>query len=133
MAVIRGCSGKVKIGGTAVGNLTDWEFSEQATDIDVSTMGSCSKSYTAGAVETEGTISCFWDPADAIQTTSMDIDGTNVALTIFPDGDASGKKYFSFSSVTFKGAEWAANGVDGSVTFNASFKANAQKTIGTVT
>lgn len=98
MAVIRGCLGKVKSGATPdlVGNVTAFNFSEAAEEIDTSVMGSCTSSSEAGSVKTTGSITVYWDPADTGQGNFAA--GSTVNLELYPEGDTTGDIKFTSST-----------------------------------
>lgn len=130
MAVTRGCFGKVKSGATPdlVAEVRDWSFDESADVIDVSSIGSCTKTKTVGAINTSGTINCWWDPADTGQGNF--VIGDIIALELHPGGDASGTTYYEtataiISSISRRG------GVDGAAEANFSFEVNGGMTTST--
>ena len=108
----RGCSGKVYTGSvlTATGataevaDVTEWSFESNAEQLDSSVMGACTKSFTAGPVETSGTLTCNWAQAvfsskDAEQAL-LEAVGTNVKLVLYPAGTSVGNtKYTALSAL----------------------------------
>lgn len=94
MAQFRACNGVIKVGAgpTVVGELRNWSFSQEADEIDVSSMGSCTKASQAGAVKTSVEVASWWDPADAGQI--LFVPGDEIAVQIFPDGEGSGKTQY---------------------------------------
>lgn len=99
MAQFRACNGVIKIdtvppsGQQTVGELRSWSRNEEADEIDVSSMGSCTKASQAGAVKTSVECAAWWDPSDLGQV--MFVTGNEVALEIFPDGEGSGKTAYT--------------------------------------
>lgn len=131
MSTIRGCRGKVKSGATpdAVGELTNWRYSESAAQIDVSEMGACVKKFDVGAVQTTGVIEFWWDPADTGQGNF--VVGSAIDLELYPDGDATGKSYKEGNG-TIQQIDVDGGGVDGVVRASASFFVNGALTDSTV-
>lgn len=108
----RGCSGTVYTGSVltatgataAVADVTEWSFESTAEQLDSSVMGACTKSFTAGPVETSGTLVCNWAQAvfaskDAEQAL-LEAVGTNVKLVLYPAGTTVGNtKYTALSAL----------------------------------
>lgn len=108
----RGCSGTVYTGSVltatgataAVADVTEWSFESTAEQLDSSVMGACTKSFTAGPVETSGTLTCNWAQAvfaskDAEQAL-LEAVGTNVKLVLYPAGTTVGNtKYTALSAL----------------------------------
>jgi len=94
MSTTRGCKGVVKAGPTptVVAEITAWDFTETADEIDTSSMGTCTKKSDAGAVKTAGNITCFWDASDAGQ--NLLIVGEKVYVELYPGGDTNGLTYY---------------------------------------
>lgn len=95
MAQFRACNGVVKVGAgpTIVGELRSWSANQEADEIDVSSMGSCTKASQAGAVKTSVEVAAWWDPADSGQV--LFVPGDEIALEIHPDGEGSGKTAYT--------------------------------------
>ena len=103
MSVIRGCFGVVRAGAgpTVVGEMRRWEYSERAERIDTSIMGNCTKRFTAGAKETTGRLSMWWnliaaasDPAGDAGQDLLNV-GDSIALELHPNGTGTGKPQLS--------------------------------------
>lgn len=131
----RGCLGKVKVNATtgatgtglqAVGLIRDWNFEETAEQIDASVMGSCAKSYEAGATATTGQITAWWDADDAGQ--AIFVIGNKVQLRIYPRGSGSGADYYRAASATITSKGHTGGGVDGIVTRTIGFAVNGAMT-----
>lgn len=89
MGTIRGCQGKATVDSNPLGEMRQWEYTETAERIDASIMGDCTKKFVAGAKETTGTFTCWWDIiADAGQAALLI--GNSVALALHPAGTGTG-------------------------------------------
>ena len=135
MAVTRGCNGIIKIKDAAataaaarIYRVRNWEINEDAERLDSSEVGDCTKQYTAGAVETTGTIQCWWDTA---ATSNQDdvVVANDVYIEIYPGGSGSGNSYFAtptgganINNVVKTG------GVEGIVEMNFSYSVNGAMT-----
>ena len=92
MGVTHGNDGIVKIGANAVAEIQSWTLNEEISLEPTAAMGATAKTYIAGgptgwSVEIE----CNWDDADTTGQDLMTV-GSTVALTLYPQGDASGDK-----------------------------------------
>lgn len=134
MAVKRGCLGVVQIsaastgGHTAIGNLTDWSYNQTSERIDASAMGTCTKAYEAGAIETTVEISCWWDGDNAPQ--ALLDPGDTVHLRIYPEGTGSGANWYKTPSggAVVLSVERSGGGVDGLVSMRATLAVNGGMT-----
>jgi len=95
MAQFRACNGVVKVGASpqVVGELRNWAFSQEADEIDTSSMGTCTKSSQAGAVKTSIEVAVWWDPDDVGQLDF--VPGDEIAIEIFPDGEGAGNTAYT--------------------------------------
>lgn len=141
MAAVRGCQGKVYASTTTgspaeVADITEWSFESSAEQLDASVMGSCTKEFVAGPVETQVQLTCNWaqDPvasADAEQVLLAQV-GNNVQLVLYPAGTAVGKRKYTAASALIQSVRIGAQ-VSGFVTANMSLFVNGAMTQGTVT
>lgn len=133
MATIRGCFGIVLAGGsdTNVGEIRTWEYTESAQRIDASVMGNCTKKFVAGAKETTGRITAWWnlgpgtDPTQDAGQALLTV-GASVALKLHPNGTGSGKPELS-GTVTITEVGASAD-VDGIVQANFGFALDGEWT-----
>lgn len=96
MATTRGCFGQVTVDANVIGELRSWELTETAEEIDVSSMGSCVKTYQSGPVEASGTFTCWLDDSDAGQS-ALAV-ATEAVVLLWPAGAGSGLAQRSFSA-----------------------------------
>lgn len=100
MAVTRGCSGIIKVKDAAatgsaarIYQIRDWSYSESAERLDSSQIGACTKTYTAGAVETTVNITAWWDTTSGANQAQMTV-ANDVYVEIYPAGTGSGSTYY---------------------------------------
>ena len=135
MAVTRGCLGIIKVKDLAATGATgrmyevrDWEYSESAERLDSSQIGDCTKRFTAGAVETTGTINVWWDPAATSNQTDMTI-ANDITFSLYPGGSGSGNTYYKTPTGGANVNELSrTGGVDGIVESSFSFSVNGALT-----
>lgn len=138
---VRGCLGTVHCattGGTlaAIADVTEWSFESTAENIDASVMGSCTKSFVGGPVETSGTITCHWNgPTNSsfdAEQALMGAAGTNVKITLFPAGTTVGYRKYVITSALISSARHSAS-VNGFVESTFNFFVNGAVTGSAVT
>jgi len=127
MSTTRGCKGVIKVGDTpiVVLELTDFDFTETADEIDTSSMGTCSKKSEAGAIKTAGNFTCFWDASDAGQ--NLLVVGESINVEIYPGGDATGMTYYKGNVIMF--THGISSSVGGVVSQPYGFSVNGKLTV----
>lgn len=129
MARHTGKEGSITVGGTAVGEITDFSFEERAATIDNRALGLTWDEHTVGSKSWDGTANAQIDPADAGQAALTN--GAAVALVLYVEGTSSGKRRYSGNvSVTSLGVGVAGNNEHSTVAF--AFKGDGALTIDTV-
>ena len=115
MPAYRGCKGDISVGitPTVVGEVTAFDFTETAQEIDTTSMdGTCAASSQAGTIKTTGSVTMNWDYTDAGQ--NLVITGEYLVLEISPNGTTVGEpKYEGVALVLTKGATSEVNGIIG--------------------
>lgn len=95
MTAATGRFGKLKVGPTptAVGELRNWRFGAQGSEIDSSIMGTGNARSDVGPISNTGGADVYWDPADAGQL--LIVVGQEVDIELYPDNDTTGKTLYS--------------------------------------
>lgn len=91
-----GNDGVVMAGANAVGNLREWSLDISGDEIDVPAMGDTARQRLPGKPNVQGTITVWYDDADAGQGALTQ--GSSVALELRPRGDGSGLPEFTLST-----------------------------------
>ncbi len=131
MAVVRGCNGEVWAGPTPtqVGEVTNWTFEETSEQIDASAMGTCTKKFEAGAVQTTGSIDLWYDSTDTGQ--DLLVVGSKIDIVLRPEGTGSGLPEFTGNATILSNSVTA--NVDTIVSKAIGFAVNGAMTEGTQT
>jgi len=120
MASYRGCLGTVKVTDTAIAEIRSWNFDQTVEIIDASAMGSCDKVKKAGMKDATGSVTCFWDDADAAQ--ALIVVEAEVELKLYPRGSAiTGSKFVTLTAIISSVGESAS--YDGLVEMTFNFEA----------
>ena len=130
MAITRGCYGTVEVDAATVAEVKAWELNTSAEVLDSSAIGDCTKSYTVGAVDWSGTVSCWWDATDTNGQEAMDVGTTITTLSLQPEGDTTADVTYSGSAIITSIARSGA--VDSIVEANFSFQGTGTLTQGVV-
>lgn len=139
MSVKRGCLGKIfgsALSATAnseVDEVNSWSFEESAAQEDASKIGTCTKKFEAGAKQTTGQITVWWEPAATGNQGAFSV-GEKVNLALYPGGNGSGDTYYK--TTTGEGATITSvsrsGGVDGLAGSVFGFSVNGGLTATTV-
>jgi len=95
MAVLKGQNGVVKVGGTAVANVTSFSISEEADMLETTSLattvnGANGRTYIPGLRQISGTIDCNLDPSNA-QHMSFEVGSTvGIVLELNSGGAVAG-------------------------------------------
>jgi len=84
MATHHGKEGTIYVEGSAVAEVTSWEYNESANVVDDSQLIDTGKTFKATQKDGSGTIECHWDPADAEQLSLRS--GAEVEVSLYPTG-----------------------------------------------
>ena len=112
MARVVGKYGVVRVGATpdVVGELRSWEYTETATEIDASVMGTGIGNVEAGVKRTSGSITVWWarvtgatDPAPDAGQLLLTV-GATLAIELHPNGTGSGKPQLAGTGVVLEDA-----------------------------
>lgn len=98
MAVHKGSEGIVKIGANTIAEVKSYSVEENADTIETTSMGDSARTYVPSLTSFSGTIECHWDESDTTGQGAMTI-GAEVALNLYPEGDASGDTYYSGTAI----------------------------------
>lgn len=123
---MKGCSGVVLEGSNTIAEVTAYDITEDAEEIDASVMGSCTETTLTGKVKVSGTINMYYkrgtgasDPAPDTAQENLSA-GDTVSLEIRPNGTGSGKPQIDVASTVITQARIAGD-VGGLVTYAVSF------------
>ena len=110
MAATRGCYGVIKVkavGATSsaltIGQIKEWSNEETAEQVDTSSIGTCTKTFQAGAVGTNGSFSAYWSQSTGDNHALLAVGNENY-FEIYPAGTGSGNTYYKTGNTTGNGA-----------------------------
>jgi hypothetical protein len=94
MANHTGVSGLVKVGSNTVAEVRSFSIDTTAEVIEDTTLTDASRSYQVGKKGATATVDCWWDETDTNGQIAI-IEGSQVALNLYPEGADSGDYYYS--------------------------------------
>lgn len=97
MARHSGENGKVKMGGTFVGHVTNWSLNEKAMIHDQSAAEDGWDVGEAGRKNWSGSVTLRLDHAPSANQTARA--GDEIALELYSEGDGSGRTYYSGTGI----------------------------------
>ena len=99
MATHKGSEGIVKVGSTnVVAEIRSYSIEESADTLEDTSMGDSAKTYKASLTSFSGSLDVFWDETDSSGQGALSI-GSEVTLSIYPEGDTTGDVYYSGSAI----------------------------------
>ena len=99
MATHKGSEGIVKVGSTnVVAEIRSYSIEESADTLEDTSMGDSAKTYKASLTSFSGSLDVFWDETDSSGQGALSI-GSEVTLSIYPEGDTAGDVYYSGSAI----------------------------------
>ena len=101
MATKVGTSGVVKIGSTAVGEVTGFTIDETNDTVEDTQLTDSKKSYLVLRGDATATVECHFDETDTAQEAANL--GTSATLELYPEGADSGDKYFTGTAIVTGG------------------------------
>jgi len=98
MATHKGSEGTVKVGANAVAEIRSFSIEESADTIETTTMGDTARTYTSSLTSWSGSLDVYWDETDTTGQGAL-VNGAEVTLSIYPEGDTSGDTYYSGGAI----------------------------------
>jgi len=92
MATYSGKSGAVYVGASAIGEIRDWSVEQTQNRVDSTVMGDSWMSGKTTQKSWTASFNMYYDPAE---TDVALVDGTEITLNLYPEGNTSTLKYYS--------------------------------------
>ena len=127
MAVHHGKEGEVVVGGSAVGELTNFTLETTGDVVESTKMADGAKSFVAGRTSFSGTLDMHFDEADSVQTQLTA--HASVTFKLLPEGSSSGDRKFEGAGI-ITGMS-VTQPLDGIVARSVTFQGTGALTIGT--
>ena len=128
MATHHGKEGVVKVGGTAVGELTSFTLETTGDVVEDTALSDSAKSFVAGRTSFSGTLEMHFDETDTPQTNM--VAGAELAFILLPEGNASGDRSFTGTGIVTGMS--VNNSMDAIISRTVTFQGTGALAIGTV-
>ena len=94
---VHGRSGSVEAGSNAVGSVTAWSYEESVDEQETTAMGDTAKTFLGGLRDGSGQVDAYWFNTDVGHDEILThfAAGTQVALTLYPEGKTVGKAEYT--------------------------------------
>ena len=130
MATHHGSEGLVKVSSATVAEVTGFTFTQTAEYAEDTALADTDKTYNITAIKSwSGNLSCFWDETDTNGQVAL-APGANVALKLYPEGDASTDTYYEGNALITDITRTVSRAAITEITFN--FIGNGALTTSTV-
>jgi hypothetical protein len=134
MAGLSGRGGKITYASGAVAEIGNWTMSDDIDVIEDTAMSngatSLAKTFIQGNSNKKVQLSGSYDPADSDGQVAMMAATGAANLVLYPEGDGSGKKYWTGSAL--RTGFQVAGEVNGKINFSASFQFSGTVSYSTV-
>lgn len=118
MATHHGSEGLVKVSSATVAEVTGFTFTLTAEYAEDTALADTDKTYNITAIKSwSGNLSCFWDETDTNGQVAL-APGANVALKLYPEGDASTDTYYDGNALITDITRTVSRGAITEITFN---------------
>lgn len=124
-----GSEGVIKVGGNVIAETRGWQLDTQSETTDDTVLRDAWRTKKPTLKSWTASITAFWDETDTNGQTVL-VEGAEVALTLYPEGDAAGDKYFSGTAIVTKVGNKGE--VGGMVEADFEFEGNGELTRPTV-
>ena len=127
MATYTGNAGVVKVGGTALAEITGFSIENSTATIDNTTMGDSARTFATGLESWSGTADIIYESTEHGTITALNggLAGT-VTTEFYPNGTGSGERKIS-GEVIVTGYSMSAS-LDGMITASISMQGSGQLT-----
>ena len=129
MATHKGSEGIVKVGSNSVAEIRSYSIEESADTLEDTSMGDSARTYKPSLTSFSGSLDVFWDETDSSGQGALSI-GSEVTLSIYPEGDATGDVYYNGSAIVTSVSRTGS--YDGLVEASISVQGNGALTESTV-
>ena len=97
MAIHKGSEGTVHVGTDAVAEIKSYSVEETSDTVETTSMGDTARTHLASLTSFSGSLDVLWDEEDTAQI-ALTV-GTSVTIKFYPEGTATGAKYYEGSAI----------------------------------
>lgn len=98
MATETSANGVIKVGSSAVAEVTGYSINYTADTVEDTVIGDAARTYKATLKSYTASIDAMYDQTDTSGQLALDV-GTEITFSLYPSGETSGDKYYTGSGI----------------------------------
>lgn len=98
MATETSANGVIKVGSSAVAEVTGYSINYTADTVEDTVIGDSARTYKATLKSYTASIDAMYDQTDTSGQLALDV-GTDITFSLYPSGETSGDKYYTGSGI----------------------------------
>lgn len=98
MATETSANGVIKVGSSAVAEVTGYSINYTADTVEDTVIGDSARTYKATLKSYTASIDAMYDQTDTSGQLALDV-GTEITFSLYPSGETSGDKYYTGSGI----------------------------------
>ena len=98
MATETAASGVIKVGSTAVAEVTGYSITHTSDTVEDTNMGDSARTFKATLKSYTASIDCMYDQSDTTGQGALDV-GSEITYSLYPSGETSGDIYYTGSGI----------------------------------
>ena len=98
MATETSANGVIKVGSTAIAEVTGYSITYTSDTVEDTVMGDTARTYKPTLKSYTASIDCMYDQTDTNGQLALDV-GSEITYSLYPSGETSGDIYFTGSGI----------------------------------
>jgi hypothetical protein len=98
MATETSANGVIKVGSTAIAEVTGYSITYTSDTVEDTVMGDSARTYKPTLKSYTASIDCMYDQTDTTGQGALDV-GSEITYSLYPSGETSGDIYFTGSGI----------------------------------
>ena len=98
MATETSANGVIKVGSTAVAEVTGYSITYTSDTVEDTAMGDSARTYKATLKSYTASIDCMYDQTDTDGQLALNV-GSEITYSLYPSGETSGDIYYTGSGI----------------------------------
>jgi hypothetical protein len=98
MATETSANGVIKVGSTAIAEVTGYSITYTSDTVEDTTMGDLARTYKATLKSYTASIDCMYDQTDTDGQLALNV-GSEITYSLYPSGETTGDVYYTGSGI----------------------------------
>jgi len=98
MATETSANGVIKVGSTAIAEVTGYSITYTSDTVEDTVMGDSARTYKATLKSYTASIDCMYDQTDTDGQLALNV-GSEITYSLYPSGETSGDVYYTGSGI----------------------------------